>query len=281
MSATMAAMKRTTFPDEASMVAPLTAEIRRSLAGAETWVMIGEHFVSSRIPDLVLGRINVQAFRSRLLGGWCRSLRPPELRALRQLRPDRGATAGLVARRIRISESQARRVLRQLEADSFVVRTSAGSYLRRLSIRPLLDSITTFELKRSDWRSALVQARAHQVFANLVYVVFDAAYSTRFERALPIYGAAGVGLLAMSAGSGTVRRVLKAHRSRVGDAATFALAGERALGRLLREVSTKLPESRLPGASAASGHQEPPALLGHRSRMLKRLLADCVPLRVD
>lgn len=56
----------------------------------ELWVLIDEHQVYGRIPDLVAARIDLAALEARFAGGWQRALNETELRALHSMRPDRG-----------------------------------------------------------------------------------------------------------------------------------------------------------------------------------------------
>lgn len=145
----------------------------------EPWVLLDEHQVHGRIPDLVVGRIDVDVLRARLEGGWDRALGEPELRALHAMRPDRGRSLGSVADQMHVGETRARDVLRRLVVDGFAEQTGSGSYARRAPIQPVLNRVVSVEAKRSDLVAAFSQARSHATFADLSIVVFDAAYRRR------------------------------------------------------------------------------------------------------
>ncbi len=102
----------------------------------ELWVMLDEHQVYGRIPDLVAARMDRAALRARLAGGWLRALNETELRALRAMRPDRGSRLGLLAERMRVAPATAQKVLAGLVRDSFAERTLSGSYARLAPVAP-------------------------------------------------------------------------------------------------------------------------------------------------
>jgi hypothetical protein len=262
------------FAEESAMIGPLAAAMRqvcRNRGG--TWVLLDEHLVAGRIPDLVMGRIDLDAFRERIRGGWGRPLSRTEVRMLRLLRPDRGTTVSWLARRLQVTSEHARKVLLELVASGFVAKMGSGSYVRAAPIRPILDRVITFELKLSDWREALIQARSHQEFADRAYVVFDDVYESRFLKAKGDFKRLGIGLISLSASTAETRRHLRGRRSPLRRLTAVMLAAERALGRLLGETTIQLPQSRLPNASDGSGRQEEPVLVGSQTRKIERLLA--------
>lgn len=76
-----------TIASEAAMHDPLKDAITALFCPTdEPWVMLDEHQVHSRIPDLVVGRIDVDCLEARIGGGWSRALNQSELRALHSMR---------------------------------------------------------------------------------------------------------------------------------------------------------------------------------------------------
>ncbi|MGH3428603.1 MAG: hypothetical protein ACRDQZ_13715, partial [Mycobacteriales bacterium] len=101
-----------TFPSESAMQTSLRrAAVSIFCTAGEPWVMLDEHQIHSRIPDLVLARVDTEALAERIDGGWGRALRPTELRALRALRPDRGRSLASAAEAMRVGPDRARETL--------------------------------------------------------------------------------------------------------------------------------------------------------------------------
>jgi len=244
----------------------------------ELWVLVDEHQIHSRIPDLVVARLDSEALHDRVTGGWARALNATELRALRALRPDRGRSLASVARQMGVGEARAREVLHRLVAETFVERTLAGSYARRAPVRSILDRVITIEAKRSDLPRALSQARANSAFADQSLVAFDMAYRQRARAARDVYAREGIGLLGLSAIDGSWSYMLRPRRSPLIAALGRALAAERTLARLLGAALTRLPQTRLPGGSHASASPTAPRLLGPVPTALARSLPGCAPL---
>jgi len=246
--------------------------------GDELWVILDEHQLYSRIPDLVAARVNLEALEERLRGAWTRSLNETELRGLRAMRPDRGARLPLLATHMRVSETTAHRVLRGLVRDGYAERTMTGTYARRAPVKPILSRVMSFEAKKSDAVSAFVQAREHAAYVDAAYVVFDANYRARFERRREQFDAHGIGLLALDARDDSFELVRRAARRTLPQVLGLALSAERTFARLLGSPRFKpLPESRLPGASVASEHQGLPELFGRSARTAQLLLRDLAP----
>ena len=238
----------------------------------EPWVMLDEHQVHSRIPDLVVGRIDLDCLQERMSGGWSRALNQTELRALHSMRPDRGRSLRSVADHMRVGEARAREVLRGLVAEGFAERTESGSYARRAPIRPVFNMVVSVEAKRSDLLGAFRQARAHAMFADRCVVAFDLAYMRRAEALQHVYQREGIGLLGLSAGSGQWRQVARPTRMRGQGLLGRALAAERALARLLGMAVTRLPQTRLPGGSRLNESPGAPVLLGPAAIVVGPLL---------
>lgn len=260
--------------------------LRRAVAtifcpGDEPWVMLDEHQVHSRIPDLVIGRLNLDVLAERVDGGWARALNQTELRALHSMRPDRGRSLRSVADHMRVGETRAREVLRGLVAEGFAERTEFGSYARRAPIQPVLDLVVSVEAKRSELVVAFHQARAHAMFADRCVVAFDLAYLSRAEALQASYRREGIGLLGLSAEDGRWIQVAKPARTRGRGVLGRALAAERALARLLGAAVIRLPQTRLPGASRWSASPGAPVLLGPAATALGRLLRGPAPPRPD
>lgn len=241
----------------------------------ELWVLVNEHQIHSRIPDLVVARIDPEALQQRLLGGWGRALGPTELRAFRALRPDRGRTLGSVARQVGVGEGRAREILSRLVADSFVECTLAGSYARRAPVRPILDRVISIEAKRSDLIGAFSQARANSAFADVSLVAFDSVYRHRAEAIQQAYAREGIGLLALSASDGSWEYLQRPRRSALIAALGRALTAERTLSRLLGVALKQLPQTRLPGGFHANVRPAAPRLLGPAPKGLLHSLPGC------
>lgn len=246
-------------------------------APEEPWVLVDEHQIHSRIPDLVVARIDVEALQHRLTGGWGRALNSTELRALRALRPDRGRSLASVACRMGVGEARARETLHRLVAETFVERTLTGSYARCAPVRPVLDRVISIESKRSDLRGAFSQARAHGAFADVSVVAFDLAYRHRAAAIRDAYAREGIGLLGLSAADGSWEYLLRPRRSPLIAALGRAMAAERTLARLLGAALRRLPQTRLPGDSHASVSPTAPRLFGPDSTTLARSLPGCAP----
>jgi hypothetical protein len=247
----------------------------------ELWLMLDEHQVHSRIPDLVVGRLNLDVLEQRIDGGWGRPLSQTELRALHSMRPDRGRSLRSVADHMRVGEARAREIMRGLLAEGFAERTQSGSYARRAPIRPLLDVVVSVEAKRSDLIDAFHQARAHAMFADRCVVAFDLGYLPRAESLLETYRHEGIGLLGLSAEDGDWVQVAKPARARGNGVLGRALAAERALARLLGAAVTRLPQTRLPGASRSSASPGEPVLLGPAAIAVAPLLRGLAPALSD
>jgi len=264
----------TVFSSEASMQT-LLAVMARALVcdDSRTWAVLPEHQVHGRIPDLVIGRIDERALQTRLGSSeWRRGLSEIELRALRGLRSDRGRSVTSLASEIRVGERRARDVLRVLVRQGFADRSSSGSFVRVAPIMPILDRIVSFEAKRSDLGRAYVQARAHTMFADRSFVVFDIAYLARALAARDAYRSGGIGMIGLGADA-SWQILERSRRSVLRAAIGRALAAERALTRLLGAPVRSLPEARLPHGSPASEYPAEPELVGPRANALRPLLA--------
>lgn len=247
----------------------------------ELWVFVDEHQIYGRIPDLVAARIDLAALEARLKGGWVRTLNETELRGIRAMRPDRGSRLDFLAGHMRVAPETAQKVLAGLVRDNFVERTLSGSYARRAPVAPVVSRVVSLEAKRSEPRAALIQARNHRHFADAVYVAFDAAFSRRFDAAKPTYLHQGVGLLALDAHTDSYRVVARPTRSPHRHVVALALSAERTLARLLAAPVRRLPESRLPSATAGSGDPGRPQLFGPSANVARRLLRAAGPLASD
>jgi hypothetical protein len=256
------------------MRAILTAAARAMVCDSSaTWVILHEHQVHGRIPDLVLGRLHEKALTRRLASdSWRRALTEVELRALRGLRPDRARSLVSLASDMHVGERRAQDVVRALLRDGFIERTSGGLFVRVAPVRPIFDRIVSFEAKRSDLRRAYVQARAHTMFADHSFVAFDLAYLARATTAREIYRSGGIGMVGLRTDSSwcVLERPRKSMlRAAIGQ----ALAAERALARLLGTQINSLPESRLPHGSRATESPAAPELVGPRATALWPLIA--------
>jgi DNA-binding MarR family transcriptional regulator len=233
-----------------------------------TWVLLDEQRLHSRIADLAVIRLDVDAVRIRKKEGWLRPLRLQELRALRSLRRDRQASVALVASQMRVSQAAALEVLRDLAGEGFVTRDETGTFRRIAPITALAERIITVEAKRDNPRAALQQARAHRAWTDETYVAFDASFSTRFRKRDKEWRQLGIGLIEV--GSDHWRRVYRARPHRRSNRLEAALIGELALDRLLRWSAENRPERRLPHGDRLSGRSAP-VVLGPKARWVRAL----------
>jgi hypothetical protein len=235
---------------------------------SHTWILLDEQRLHSRIADLAVIRLDVDALRARKAGDWLRPLRLQELRALHSLRPDRASTVALVASHMRTSIASALEVLRALTAAGFVAREKTGTFRRVAPIAALAERIITVEAKRDNPRAALQQARAHRAWTDETYVAFDASFSVRFRKRDKDLRQLGIGLIELSADRWRV--VYRARPHRRSNRLEAALIGELALDRLLGWSAENRPERRLPHGDQLSS-QSAPVVLGPKARWVKAL----------
>jgi hypothetical protein len=240
--------------------------------GGEHWLVIDEHLVGTRIPDLIAARVDLRALRARIRAEQWEPLKSGELQVLSQLRRDRSTTVLTVSAAVGYTGDAVRRLLRRLEQLGYVTQDGPQRFRRVRPRYKLFNRFIAVEAKLRDWRRALVQARSHRSFAQECYVAFDAAYAARFGAAERHFQGSGIGLLAVHSPDLAIR-ILRPRASRTFDPNAFALAGEQ-LWMRLQGVTRPLPQTRLPGAAALIAH---PGGLGSpesRSRTLVRLLDD-------
>jgi DNA-binding MarR family transcriptional regulator len=259
------------FSTEADML-PMLHEVARKTWVARqpshTWVLLDEQRLHSRIADLAVVRLDVDAIRARKKGGWLRPLRLQELRVLHALRLDRPATSRYVAIHMRTSESSALDVLRDLASAGFIAREPNGTFRRVAPATALAQRIVTIEAKRDNPRAALQQARAHRAWTNETYVAFDAAFRARFRKRDEAWRQLGIGLIELDADGWRV--VYRARPFRRSNRLEAALVGEQALDRLLGWSIENRPERRLPHGHLLSTDSEP-IVLGPKARWIRSL----------
>ena len=220
--------------------------------GPGTWVLLTECALESRIPDVVLARLDVDAIWHRWHDPERRALSRTEAQLMRLLRRDRTTRLETILRRSPISSSHVRRVLAALARDGFAEGSAVTGYRRNIDLRQIATKVISIEAKRSSWRNALVQARAHQHAVSSAYVAYDATYERRFSNAAAYYRASGIGLLELCAATGTIIRRLVPRRSPWRDASAGFYAAECVWAELLGHRITPLPETRLPGGVGRS-----------------------------
>ncbi len=262
------------FVTEARMV-PLLREfaLERLTCGDEVWVALIEHQVGTRIPDLVLARIDVEALSDRISNARVRALTATEVRIVRATRTDAGTSLDRLAMSVPVSRDHIAKLTSSLVEDGFLDRTPFG-FIRPATSRPIITRLISFEAKRADWRRAFLQARAHRDFAHETYVAFDATYEARFHRVVSHYSTAGIGLVSLAAGPESGRFLLRSRPDRRPLGTAIAWAAETIWGRLLRGRTRQLPQTRLPNGADESAHQEEALLVGPRPKTLERLLFD-------
>lgn len=239
--------------------------------GRDHWLVVDEHLVGTRIPDLLAARVDLRAFRARIRAEQWQPLTESEIVVLANLRPDRLTSVQAVAWAVGYTPEATRRLLRRLEILGYASEDRRGRFRKVRGRYKIFGRFVAVEAKLRDWRRALVQARAHRSFAQECYVAFDASYAERFALGHSYFRASGTGLLAVSAHG--AERVLRARGIRSADPRTFAVAGEQ-LWLRLQGVTRSLPQTRLPNAAALIAHQGELASPESRSRILSKLLSD-------
>jgi len=268
------------FAREESMMDPvLNLAARRWGSKDYEWVLLREQQAETSIPDVVVARVAIGALHQRSADGHLRPLNRSELLTLRSLARTKAATLTTVSRRSYLGEESAARILRRLEREGRVDRSATGSWIRTGPLPCIVTHAVSLEVKRSDWRKALFQARGYRAFANEAYVVFDGAFEARFRRRVGAYAHYGIGLIAMDAATLRTTSLLPAQASRPRDPLAAALFGERVLGALLGFESRSTPQSSLPGASAQIAHQEVVQQIGSLLAALRPRLVACAGLQ--
>lgn len=260
------------FPDERAMHGPLR-RIAHDLTSRTdaTWVVAAEQPTVSRVPDLLAARIDLEALEARADSSLLRPLTASEIQIVQALGSHRWTRLSDIAYAAHITPPYARRILSKLTSQGFTLEGRHG-YRRHRHIKPLMSRIVSYEAKLHDWRSALVQARAHQSFANETYVVFDQMFEHRFLRELESFKESRVGLVALSSQTGEYRRVSSSRLSPRDGHAVF-LVGELLLGNLLGAPLRPLSETRFRGVLAPTLDPEPATIAGPRSKRTAQLLS--------
>jgi hypothetical protein len=262
------------FQNERQMHASLIA-VAQSMASTadETWVFAMELPAATRIPDLVAARIHPRSVELRLELGLTRPIALSGLKAITMLSRRTWKTPDEIAAVLGVTASYLRRTLHFL-LESGYVESKDGAFRLHSGYLPVVSKCISFEAKRSDWRNALTQARAHLAFANSSYVVFDSAFEARFRRARPYFQTAQVGLVSLSEDGG-FDRLLGSRTSRT-NAFERAALNESLFGRMLGLPKDPLPETRLPNAEAPSVDQQSVLLAGRHSRRFGHLIPAAV-----
>lgn len=219
----------------------------------------------------MLARVDRQALGRRLRAGDGRPLTQTETLAVRALRRDRGSSVKWLAVRMHVSVLYASRTLRRLVAGAYVRRTPTGSYILARAVPLIVDRVVSLEAKRSEWKDALLQARAHQSFATEAYVVFDAHYRKRFKEVAEYFRGLGIGLMALSVVGGGFETLVRSRRSQLWSRCGHHISSERTLGRLIGSKRPSSPQSNLPGALRTTSGPTQPCWIGPSSRSLARL----------
>lgn len=260
------------------MTPGLIRAAQAQIGRGEPWVVIHQHRVHTRIADLVVARIDIDALERRLADVPGRSLTMPELMVFRGLRVDSGTSLGRLVGQLNLSEESIRKAAARLLRDGFADQTRNGGFVRAVSREPVVDRLISFEAKRADARGAFLQARAHGLFANRSFVAFDRKHEKRFQAFHRAFDREGIGLLGLAREKNATEVVLPARRSSNWRAFGMALGAERAFSRLLGESITPLPETRLRGELAPIAGQL--QLLGRPTKpQLRQLSAISLPLR--
>lgn len=263
----------TRFRAEADLVPFARDWLLDTVSGSrDHWLVVDEHLVGTRIPDLLAARVDLRAFRARIRAEQWQPLTEGEIVVLTSLRRDRVTSVQAVAAAVGYTPDATRRLLRRLERLGYASEYRRGGFRKVQGRYKIFSRFVAVEAKLRDWRRALVQARAHRSFAQECYVAFDASYADRFALGHSYFRASGTGLLAVSATNGA-ERVLRPRGSRSVDPTTFAVAGEQ-LWLRLQGVTRSLPQTRLPNAAALIARPEELASPESRSRTLSKLLAD-------
>lgn len=261
------------FDSESRMIPSLREFALRELTYRdEVWAALVEHQLGSRIPDLVLARLDIPSIRRRIARGLARPLTPMEVTIVRAARRDSGTSLQRFRSLTEVSADYIAKLTNRLAAEGFLVRTPTG-YVRANGWAPPVTRLITFEAKRNDWKGAFFQARAHRDLSHESYVAFDEAFAPRFDKAIHHYSAAGIGLVSLESETNKGRFLVRG-RPRRSTGGITALAGETIWGHLVWGRVSSLPQTRLPSARDANGRPEAPLLVGPRPKTLERLLSD-------
>ena len=130
-----------------------------------------------------------------------------------------------------------------------VLEETKGGWRRIKSLSPLHSRLIAIELKLTDWRKALAQARSYTLFADFAYVALPAARIT--TAALAAFAEQReVGLLAVGAG---VEVVARPCRQRYHDQVLRQLVMERLVASAV-EPARQAGSRRLPAADRGLSH---------------------------
>ncbi len=234
---------------ESVLANSVAAGVDRMQLGAGVWLALRECEWLTRIPDVVLARIDEQALVDRLGESEPRPLNETEIRVLRRLRSDRPTRFDTLVGSFPYTKVHLQRVVRDLKRSGFVHEDQRGGLVRGRHARSVADRLISVEVKVSAWRPALVQARAHQQAAHAAYVAFGFEYAHRFTKASAHFEKLGVGLLEVDEAHAVTTRVAARRHPRRDPAASW-FAAEQVLNSLLGRDVRQLPETRLPGAAA-------------------------------
>jgi len=242
----------------------------RLIRPRETWLLLPEHQTYSRIPDLLFAKLDVPNLLRRL-----RQSTPPlvrtELLILQTLREDRRMRLATLASALHLGTEHVRRVLARLERYGLVAESAAGVLRRLETVRPFVTRLVSVEAKRSRWRSALVQARAHRPFSNEAWVAFDAAFISRFRAVQRQFVASGIGLLAIDAATNRSTIIVQpSPRLTARSPLAFSVVAELVLARLTGAPIRQLPQTRLPNGSGPIVRPARPLLVGPYPKSLQR-----------
>jgi hypothetical protein len=261
------------FLTEDSMI-PLLRQLAlaRMVRSDELWIALPQHQLGTRVPDLVLARLDASAVSARLSAGLLRPLSWTEVQIVRSVRTDSGTTLERLASTVPASKTHILRLVRRLVLEGFLEKTAQG-YSRHAATRPMATRVISFEAKRADWKRALLQARAHREFAHETYVAFDSTFETRFKRAVPHYSSAGVGLIALSEPRQSGTLVMKSRAHRRGHPLPLVWAGETIWRRLVDDSATPSPRARFPNEVGETSRLEGRLLVGLPPNTLVRFLS--------
>lgn len=258
------------FTDESTLAAVVSEWLQDRWPDPDAYV-IPEQRVGRRIADFVVARVDGEAASRRSNAGLDRALTPHEIFVMRQLRSDCGTSEAAITRRTGLDGDQLRRICRQLVLDGFAETTHSRSVRPNPDFVVPVRRVVTIEVKLSDWRSALHQARAHSVCSHASWVLFDSMHEGRFSRVQHHYRRDGIGLLGADGDSHEIDVRLRPRQRRVGSRVEVLRTAELVWERLVRGPATRSPQTNLPGVPAPIEDLEARPTRSQPSRTLAHL----------
>jgi hypothetical protein len=140
--------------------------------------------------------------------------RQPDIHILAYLRTVRWARLETVQEKVRRPEEAVRECLNSL-LEVGAISELSGTFSLVPIWRSILPSVTTIEVKVSDWRRAVAQANRNRIFAHQSFVALPESLADRVLRE-PVFSHLGIGVMSIGPqGKVVIHRRARKHRPRV------------------------------------------------------------------